>query len=281
MAGEGLPSSIGVVGVGTIGSALIRGLLSPGPGAPELPRVVLSPRGALKAKALAEDFPNVVIAKSNQEVVDEVECVIVAVLFKQVNEVFGGLKFRAEQKVMTLTAGLLPTRLKELCAPAVSCVSAIPLPAVAKKCGSTLLTPRLSWAETMLKLCGSCVVVDTEAEFRRLLVITCLMGDFYKRQLTAQQWLCSHGIAEADAASWVSASFSTFAADSLGAKAETFQKLVEEQTPGGLNEMVWRAQEEDGTYKSLSYSLDAVHHRLLAGAADPALAPAAKRAKHS
>eukprot|EP00434_Breviolum_minutum_P042949 symbB.v1.2.038252.t1/scaffold5895.1/size24310/2 len=113
MAGEGLPSSIGVVGVGTIGSALIRGLLSPGPGAPELPRVVLSPRGALKAKALAEDFPNVVIAKSNQEVVDEVECVIVAVLFKQVNEVFGGLKFRAEQKVMTLTAGLLPTRLKE------------------------------------------------------------------------------------------------------------------------------------------------------------------------
>ncbi|CAL1156484.1 unnamed protein product [Cladocopium goreaui] len=278
---EGLPGSIGVVGVGTIGSALIRGLLSPGPGAPaKLPRVVLSPRGALKAEALAEAFPgNVVIAKSNQEVVDEVECVIVAVLFKQVNEVFGALKFRKEQKVMTLTAGLMPTRLKELCAPATTCVSAIPLPPVAKRSGATLLTPRLPWAEAMLKVCGSCVVVETEAEFKRLLVVTCMMGDFYKRQLTAQQWLCSHGISEADAASWVSSTFATFAADSSGAQVDTFQKLVEEQTPGGLNEMVWRAQEEDGSYKSLCYSLDAVHHRLVSGAADPALAPAAKRAK--
>ena len=45
--------------------------------------------------------------------VDAVDCVIVAVLFKQVDEVFGALTFRKEQKVMTLTAGLMPTRLKE------------------------------------------------------------------------------------------------------------------------------------------------------------------------
>ena len=37
---------------------------------------------------------------------------------------------------------------------------------------------------------------DGFCQVARLLVVTCMMGDFYKRQLTAQQWLCSHGISE-------------------------------------------------------------------------------------
>ncbi|CAJ1428151.1 unnamed protein product [Effrenium voratum] len=272
---EGFPSSVGLVGVGHIGSCLLRGIIA---GAPST-RVVLSPRGAGKVAELRRDFPDFVVAKSNQEVVDAVDCVLVAVLFKQVNEVFAGLTFRKEQKVMTLVAGLLPSRLRELAAPAVDCVSAIPLPPVAKRTGSTLLTPPRPWAKEMLLICGSCVAVQSEEEFKRLLCVTTLMGDFYKRQLTAQQWLAKHGVAEADAASWVGATFSTFAADSATAKPETFECLVKEQTPGGLNEMVWRAQEGDGSYGSLEHSLDAVHHRLVAGKEDPELAPAAKRAR--
>ncbi|CAE7676139.1 unnamed protein product [Symbiodinium necroappetens] len=131
----------------------------------------------------------------------------------------------------------------------------------------------------MFGICGKCVSVESEAEFRRLLCITTLMGDFYKRQLTAQRWLSSNGVAEADAATWVGATFATFAADSSAAEADTFSKLVEEQTPGGLNEMVWKAQEADESYQSLAYSLDAVFHRLVAGAEDLSLAPAAKRLK--
>mmetsp|Transcript_65828 Transcript_65828/g.136209 ORF Transcript_65828/g.136209 Transcript_65828/m.136209 type:complete len:281 (+) Transcript_65828:43-885(+) len=277
---DGLPSTLGLVGVGTIGSSLIRGLLAPGGSLSTLPRVVLSPRGAAKAAELARDFPShVVVAKSNQEVVDVADCVIIAVLFKQVEEVMKSLAFREGQKVVTLVAGLLPKRLQELSSPASDCVSAIPLPAVARRAGSTLLTPPRPWAQAMFGICGKCVSVQSEAEFRRLLCITTLMGDFYKRQLTAQRWLSSNGVAEADAATWVGATFATFAADSSAAEADTFSKLVEEQTPGGLNEMVWKAQEADASYESLAYSLDAVFHRLVAGAEDPSLAPAAKRLK--
>ncbi|CAE7397714.1 unnamed protein product [Symbiodinium natans] len=216
-----LPATLGLVGVGTIGSSVIRGLLTPGPGLPEpTPRVVLSPRGAAKAAELAGDFPShVVIAKSNQEVVDSVECVIVAVLFKQVNEVMKGLVFREGQKVVTLVAGLLPKKLQELSSPASDCVSAIPLPAVARRSGSTLLTPPRPWAQALFGTCGKCVPVESEAEFKRLLCVTTLMGDFYKRQLTAQQWLSSNGVAEEDAAAWVGATFATFAADSREAEA--------------------------------------------------------------
>jgi len=85
---------------------------------------------------------------------------------------------------------------------------------------------------------------------------------------------------DALAASWVGAIYKVFASDSADAVPDTFAKLVHEQTPGGLNEMIWKNLDEDGAYQALSYSLDSAHHRLSTGRADPDLAPAKKRAKH-
>ena len=46
----------------------------------------------------------------------------------------------------------------------------------------------------------------------------------------------SHGV-EADISSaWIGASYAAFAADSATAETDTFQRLLNEQTPGGLNE---------------------------------------------
>ena len=63
-------------------------------------------------------------------------------------------------------------------------------------------------------------------------------GDFYKRQVTAQELLVSEGVAEQQVALFVGASYCAFAADSHPAEAKTFQRNVAEQTPGGLNEMI-------------------------------------------
>merc|ERR1740121_2545100 len=75
-----LPRVVGVVGVGTIGSATVRGLLgSPAGALPFLPDFVLSPRNAEKSRALKAEFPSKVrIAEGDQEVVGAVDCVIVA-----------------------------------------------------------------------------------------------------------------------------------------------------------------------------------------------------------
>eukprot|EP00434_Breviolum_minutum_P005206 symbB.v1.2.004589.t1/scaffold261.1/size248783/17 len=91
------------------------------------------------------------------------------------------------------------------------------------------------------------------------------MGNFYKQQLTVQQWLKSHGV-EADISSaWIGASYAAFAADSATAETDTFQRLLNEQTPGGLNEKVWQLLDDDGSNVALRYSLEAVHHRLCHG----------------
>lgn len=276
-----LPSRIGLVGVGTIGSAVVKGLCTPGSGRPDhVPKFIISPRGAAKAAELARAYPDyITIAKSNQEVVDNVDCVVLAVLPKQAEEVISNLRFRDQQQVISLIAGLGLSKLKELTSSNADCTCVIPLPAVARRMGASLLTPPRPFAEAIFNVLGGCVSVEDETQFKRMLCVTALMGDFYKRQHTIQRWLVDHGIPEAQSARWVGASFATFAADSVNASETTFEHLVEEQTPGGLNEMVWKEQEQDGSYLSLSYSLDTVHHRLLSGSADLSLAPASKRVK--
>ena len=60
-----VPDSIGVVGVGTISSAAVRGLCRSSNA-----QFVLSPRNAAKAQALEQEFESVRIATDNQAVVD-------------------------------------------------------------------------------------------------------------------------------------------------------------------------------------------------------------------
>ena len=71
-----MPTSIGVVGVGTIGSALVRGLLAE-PALPVVPSFVLFDTNSSKPTALKNEFPNrnVSVVTSDQEVLDKVGCV--------------------------------------------------------------------------------------------------------------------------------------------------------------------------------------------------------------
>jgi len=87
-----------------------------------------------------------------------------------------------------------------------------------------------------------------------------LMGDFYMRQLTVQQWMTAHKVVVHKASAYIGAIFATIAADSADAGPTTFAEKVVEQTPGGKNEMVWKQQQAAGVYAEVNKSLDAVYH---------------------
>ena len=187
---DAVPPIIGVVGVGTIGSAVVRGLCKSGPETPPkgLRSVVLSPRGAAKAEALRSEFPKIIrVASSNREVVEEADCVLVSVLPKQAEMVLQDLAFRPDQEVISLVAGLSVQKLRDLCAPAHSVSIAIPFPSVAKQCGAALLLQPGPAARAVFRLVGRHVAVEDPEHFRRLMCISGLMGNFYKQQLTAQE----------------------------------------------------------------------------------------------
>merc|ERR1712110_246787 len=92
--------------------------------------------------------------------------------------------------------------------------------------------------------------------------VSALMGQFYAQQRSTQQWLQAQGVDADSAAKWTGAVFHCISYDSANANSHTFNELVEEQTPGGINEQVVREFTEGGVYDALKDSLDVVLSRV-------------------
>ena len=279
----------GFVGVGTMSSAIVRGLCT----LPVPPSsIVLSPRGAEKAAALAAQFPSVVtIAGSNQEVLERSDVVFIGVLPKQAEDVLRALNFEPRHTVVSLISTAPLSLLQEVCAPvpAAEVVRAIPLPPVATQHGACVMTPPHPAITAIFDSLGTVVPVATEEQMKRMMPVTGLMGQFYAQQRATQQWLEANGVEAESAAKWTGAVFHCISYDSADATAHTFEHLVAEQTPGGINEQVVRELTEAGNFAALKDSLDGILARVqgrkavalkktpYASTPETALAPAAKR----
>src|SRR6185437_1909461 len=90
---------LGFVGVGTIAEALITGMCA---GGEQRATFLLSPRNTAIANRLAGRYPFVKVAADNQAVVDGSDSVFLAVRPQVAADVLGILKFRREQKIVSL-----------------------------------------------------------------------------------------------------------------------------------------------------------------------------------
>ena len=170
--------------------------------------IVLSPRGAAKVAKLAADFPGVVkVAASNQEVVDSSDIVFIGCLPAQAEEVIGALKFSSHHTVVSLVATMPMAKVQEACAPVPNSqvLRVIPLPPVAKHAGATVMTPKHPIVTPLFDQLGPCVACEDEATMKKMMVVTCLMGQFYAQQRATQQWLERQGIGTEAASKWTGA----------------------------------------------------------------------------
>jgi len=221
--------------------------------------IILSPRGAAKVAKLAADFPGVLkVAASNQEVVDSSDIVFIGCLPAQAEEVIGALKFSSHHTVVSLVATMPMAKVQEACAPVPNSqvLRVIPLPPVAKHAGATVMTPKHPIVTPLFDQLGPCVACEDEATMKKMMVVTCLMGQFYAQQRATQQWLERQGIGTEAASKWTGAVFHSISYDSAIATPHTFEELVGEQVKGGLNEQVIRELTEAGAFSALSDSLD-------------------------
>ena len=113
---------------------------------------------------------------------------------------------------------------------------------------------------------GKIVPVDTAEQAMAIGVMSCTMGDFYRAQQVRYEWLLKQGINPSAATAAVGAYFNTFNDASMRALESGhtgFQHLVDEQTPGGMNEFVIRELTEQGNYENCDVAFDKVHKRLM------------------
>ena len=115
------------------------------------------------------------------------------------------------------------------------------LPSVATQQGICQVVPK---GNTMLKLLfeslGGCVECENEDAMKVLMVPTSLMGPFYRLLKSNRDWLVKNGVPEKDASYFVTKQYSSMLKDAeLDCENPArLDVLIDEQTPGGLNEQV-------------------------------------------
>ena len=161
--------------------------------------------------------------------VDRSDIVFIGVLPKQFEEVLRALRFEPRHTVVSLVSTSQMALLKECCSPAGAVLRAIPLPPVAVHRGACVMCPPHPIVTPLFESLGTTVAVEEEEVMKKLMPVTCMMGQMYAQQQATQVWLEAQGVDASSAAKWVGAVFHCVSYDSAHPGPETLKHLVEEQ----------------------------------------------------
>lgn len=250
---------LGVVGVGTIATAVIKGLKAKY--ADEL-EVYLSPRNAARAEALRSAYPGVRVMASNQEVVDTAEWVILSVLPSAAEDTAKSLRFTANHRVISLVSRPKMADLASWIGEVRSLCRVIPQTFIENRIGPILLYPPLPEAKELFEGLGQVVATETEKAFDLAQTLTCVMGPFMYLLDQLVLWMKSCGLPPEQSAAFLEAMFPAMTDYAARTDPNHLDELWKEVTPGGLNEMAIRMIKEDGGYAAWIRAMDAVREKL-------------------
>jgi pyrroline-5-carboxylate reductase len=248
---------LGVIGVGSIASAMVTGLCR----GEERPDILLSPRNPKVAAALANSWPTVQIAKSNEEVAKESAVVLLCLRPKDAG-LLRGLSFRIDASVISVMAGISIRELDAMVGPVGNIARAIPLPSVAVGRGVTPIFPLIEPARSLFAKLGTVVEVGDESSFNLFSASSATIAAHFAYMARISDWLISHGIDSLASRQYVAALFGQLA-DSLQGADPDFQHLAKEHaTPGGINERFAQILTEEGVWEIVQSGLDQIRRRL-------------------
>jgi pyrroline-5-carboxylate reductase len=252
---------VGFVGAGTIAEALITGMCA---GGEHRANFLLSPRNTDIANRLARRFPFIKVAADNQAVIDGSDIIFLAVRPQVAADVLGTLKFRQDQRIVSLIATFNVARLRTLVAPASTIARAAPLPAVARRLGPLTLYPPIPEIVKLLEGLGQLVQLQNEADLDAYWAVTGLMGSYLGMLDEIAGWLARKNLEETQVFPFVAAMFEALAVTAAERSGDGFDRLVvEHSTPGGLNEQAYRELQAAGWTRLISQTLDLLHARIL------------------
>lgn len=235
-----MATTIGIIGVGEIASAIVDGLCSrtstePNPQAPSPPTITLSPRSAERTARLADTYETVTVAPDNQTVIDRSSLILLSVLPQQVETVLADLDVPADRTLVSAAAGVSVETLTALLPHGPTIVRVIPLPAVRERRGVSAVHPANTEVELLFADLGGTVVAETEAMFSTLSATTATMSAHFSFLGVLTDWLVDRGWSRSDAEAIVRGQFVGLG-QTLAQSGSSFADLVAaHETPGGLN----------------------------------------------
>lgn len=256
-----LPQKIGFIGTGAITDAMVRGLLAR-PAA--VPHVMVSQRSADVSAELAADFSQVIVSSDNQAIVDGCDTIMLAIRPQIAEEVIRPLRFRDEQKVISVVAATSREALLDWIDADVHLTQAIPLPFVARRKGVTAIYPADRDTAAIFNVLGNAVECETKAEYDLLAAGSALMATYFGIMQTATEWLAENGLPEEKARAYLVPLFGGLSEVAVlaGSKADFNEISREFATKGGLNEQVLKDFDGKGGSRALKDALSRVLERI-------------------
>lgn len=256
-----LPQKIGFIGTGAITDAMVRGLLAK-PAA--VPHVMVSMRSADISAALAAEFPQVLVSNDNQAIVDGCDTVVLAIRPQIAEDVIRPLRFRDDQRVISVVAATGRQALRDWIGADVELTQAIPLPFVARRKGVTAVYPPDEGTAAIFNVLGNAVECETKAEYDLLATASALMATYFGIMHRTTEWLAENGLPEEKGRAYLTPLFAGLA--EAAAHAEEDIKFIdlsrEFATRGGLNEQVFQDFDGQGGTDALRRALDGVLKRI-------------------
>jgi pyrroline-5-carboxylate reductase len=266
--------SIGFLGCGTIASAIATGLAKQS--VVKVDSIIVTRRSEQKSGALHTKFPNLVtVGDSNQEVVDNADIIFLTVLPKQTSTVLQELNFESRHTLISLVStSKLDSLSTDSKLPGQSVYKMICLPAVAYNEGVCLLqSPKVSNPNhqhsillQLLETLGGVILAADDRQMSAMIVPSGLMGSFYGMLRNNRDWLVQHaGLPKAQASYLVTRYYHGMMQDAVrqAGRDDALDKLIAEQTPGGLNEQALANAESLAVMDAYNKVQDAMFRRIL------------------
>ncbi len=251
--------NIGFIGTGAISEAVVVGLIQHGGWSD---RILISERGRDRSRELSERFANVHVSPDNQEIVDQVEIVFVAVLPQQVDAVLEQLTIQ-NKTIVSLAAGISIEEIRNSVGDSNAIHRLIPMPPNEFGVGPIPVFPASKALNTLLSRIGTVIEVGDENHFSTFSASSALMATLFEMTATNARWIQAQGVSAEISSQYATSLFYALAKMADRLDPQSLQTISEEcLTAGGLNEQVLMAHREAGWFRFMASELDKVMSRV-------------------
>ena len=251
---------LGFIGTGKIASSVITGICN---SKIIFKNILISPRNKLIAKKLSKKFKKVVIAKNNQEIVNNCNWVFLSITPIVGQKIIKKLNFKNNQTIISFISTMNLTQLKKEIKVKAKIVRAIPLPPISLKKGPVPICPPNKKVKIFFDKIGTTIEIKNEKSSINFWATSGVMAPFYELLRVMSDWLVKRGVKRDNAQKYITSLFLALSEDALINSKKDLKYLVKDsQTPSGLNEQGVRELTKSGFYKKLEKTLNSIHKRL-------------------
>ena len=251
---------LGFVGTGKIASSVITGICT---SKISFNKILVSPRNKKIAKSLKRKFKKVIIAKNNQEIVNNCNWLFLSITPTVGKKIIKELKFKSNQTIISFISTITLVQLKRAIKVKAKIIRAIPLPPISLKKGPVPICPPNRKVKEFFNKIGTTVEIKNEKSSINFWSTSGMMAPFYELLRVMTNWLVKRGVKRDDAQKYITSLFLALSEDAVVNSKKDLKYLVKEsQTPKGLNEQGVRELTKASFYKNLEKTLNSIHKRL-------------------